>query len=80
VADAVTRNRLNLPISMAQMMQTKAVMRTFALGVLSSLVLVAQGFAVIRSPYPVKTMPPYYGRFIIIGDDARSQTVAKSSK
>jgi hypothetical protein len=55
-------------------------MRTFALGVLLSLVLVAQGFAIIRPPYPVKPMPPYNGHFILIGDDAKRQTVAKSPK
>lgn len=55
-------------------------MRTFAFGVLLSLVLVAQGFAIIRPPYPMKPMPPYHGRFIAIGDDAKSQTAAKSPK
>jgi len=55
-------------------------MKTFALGVLLSLVLVAQGFAIIRPPYPAKPMPPYQGRFIIIGDDAKSQTASKSPK
>ncbi|HST31423.1 MAG TPA: hypothetical protein VLK27_11365 [Chthoniobacterales bacterium] len=55
-------------------------MRTFALGVLLSLVLVAQGFAIIRPPYPVKPMPPYHGRFIVVGDDAKSQTAAKTPK
>jgi hypothetical protein len=55
-------------------------MRTFALGVLLSLGLVAQGFAIIRPPYPMKPMPPYHGRFIAIGDDAKSQTAAKSPK
>jgi hypothetical protein len=55
-------------------------MRTFALGVLLSLVLVAQGFAIIRPPYPMKPMPPYHGNFIVIGDDAKSQTTAKSPK
>jgi len=55
-------------------------MKTFALGVLLSLVLVAQGFAIIRPPYPVKPMPPYQGRFIVVGDDAKSQTASKSPK
>jgi len=55
-------------------------MRTFAPGVLLSLVLVAQGFAIIRPPYPMKPMPPYHGRFIVIGDDAKSQTAAKPPK
>ena len=55
-------------------------MKRFALGVLLSLVLVAQGFAIIRPPYPVKPMPPYYGRFMVIGDDAKWQTASKSPK
>jgi hypothetical protein len=55
-------------------------MRTFILGVLLSLALVAQGFAIIRPPYPVKPAPPYYGHFIVIGDDAKWQTVSKSPK
>jgi hypothetical protein len=55
-------------------------MRTFALGVLLSLAMISQGFAIIRSPYPVKSMPPYQGRFIVIGDDAKSQTASKSPK
>lgn len=52
-------------------------MKTLTLGVLLSLVLIAQGFAIIRPPYPVKPMPPYQGRFIVIGDDARFQKAAK---
>lgn len=55
-------------------------MKTFALGVLLSLALGAQGFAIIRSPYPTKTLPPYHGRFIVVGDDARPQTPVKSPK
>lgn len=55
-------------------------MRTFALGVLLSLAFVGQGFAIIRPPYPMKPMPPFHGRFIFTGDDAKSQTVAKSPK
>jgi hypothetical protein len=65
---------------MAQMMQRNSNMKTFALGVLLSLAFVAQGFALIRPPYPVRPMPPYHGHFIVIGDDARSQTAAKSPK
>jgi hypothetical protein len=65
---------------MAQMMQRNSNMKTFALGVLLSLVLVAQGFAIIRPPYPVKPMPPYHGRFIVIGDDAKSQTASQPPK
>ncbi len=38
-------------------------MKTFALGVLLSLALGAQGFAIIRPPYPAKPMPPYHGHF-----------------
>jgi hypothetical protein len=53
-------------------------MKAFAFGVLLSLVLTAQGFAIIRPPYPVKPFPPSHGRFIVIGDDARSQTASKS--
>jgi hypothetical protein len=55
-------------------------MKTFASGVLLSLVLIAQGFAIIRPPYPVKPFPPYHGRFIVIGDDAKSPTTTKSPK
>jgi hypothetical protein len=63
---------------MAQMMQRNSKMKTLALGALLSLVFVAQGFAIIRPPYPVKPMPPYQGRFIVIGDDAKTGTAAKS--
>ena len=62
------------------MMQRNSNMKTFALGVLLSLVLVAQGFAILRPPYPVKPMPPYHGRFIVIGDDAKSQTASQPPK
>ncbi len=55
-------------------------MKSLALGVLLSLVLIGQAFAIIRPPYPVKPMPPYHGRFVVIGDDARLQTVARSPK
>jgi hypothetical protein len=55
-------------------------MKTFALGVLLSLALGAQGFAIIRPPYPAKPMPPYHGHFIVIGDDAKSQAVVKPPK
>ena len=55
-------------------------MKVLALGVLLSLVLNTQGFAIIRPPYPMKPFPPYHGRFIVIGDDAISQTVSKSPK
>ena len=55
-------------------------MKTFALGVLLTLALCAQGFAIIRPPYPVKPMPPYQGSFILIGYDAKQQVVAKSPK
>ena len=55
-------------------------MKTFALGILLGLALTAQGFAIIRSPYPVKPTPPYHGRFIVIGDDAKSQTASKPSQ
>jgi len=55
-------------------------MKTFALGVLLSLALEAQGFAIIRPPYPAKPMPPYHGHFIVIGDDAKPQAVVKPPK
>jgi hypothetical protein len=55
-------------------------MKPLALCVLLSLALIGQAFAIIRPPYPVKPMPPYHGRFIVIGDDARSQNVSKSCK
>jgi hypothetical protein len=55
-------------------------MKTLALGVLLGFALIGQAFAIIRPPYPVKPMPPYHGRFIVIGDDARWQTVVKSPK
>ncbi len=55
-------------------------MKTLVLGVLLSLALGAQGFAIIRPPYPAKPMPPYHGRFIVIGDDAKSQAVVKPPK
>jgi hypothetical protein len=55
-------------------------MKPFVLGVLLSLALMAQGFAIIRPPYPAKPMPPYHGQFIVIGDDAKSQTVVKPYK
>ena len=55
-------------------------MKTFALGVLLSLALGAQAFAIIRPPYPAKPMPPYHGHFIVIGDDAKPQAVVKPPK
>jgi hypothetical protein len=55
-------------------------MNKFALGVLLSLALSAQGFAIIRSPYPTKTQPPSHGRFIVVGDDAKSQIALKPPK
>ena len=55
-------------------------MRPFALGVLLSLALGAQAFAIIRPPYPAKPMPPYHGRLIVIGDDAKPQAVVKPPK
>ena len=55
-------------------------MKTFVLGVLLSLALMAQGFAIFRPPYPAKPMPPYHGNFIVIGDDAKLQTVLKPHK
>ena len=55
-------------------------MRPFTLGVLLSLALMAQAFAIIRPPYPAKAMPPYHGNFIVIGDDAKPQPVVKPPK
>jgi hypothetical protein len=52
-------------------------MKPFALGVLLTLALGAQGFAILRPPYPVKPMPPYHGHFIVIGDDAKARDVVK---
>ena len=52
-------------------------MKPFALGVLLTLALGAQGFAILRPPYPVKPMPPYHGHFIVIGDDAKERDVVK---
>ena len=60
--------------------QRNSNMKTFALGVLLSLALSPQGFAIIRPPYPAKPMPPYHGRFIVIGDDATTQAVVKPPK
>lgn len=56
-------------------------MKTFALGVLLILAFAAQGFAILRPPYPVKPTPPNHGgHFILIGDDAKLQNVAKAPK
>jgi len=55
-------------------------MNKFALGVLLSLALGAQAFAIIRSPYPTKTLPPSHGHFIVVGDDAKSQIGVKPPK
>jgi len=55
-------------------------MKTFALGVLLSLALAAQGFAIIRPPYPATPMPPYHGHFIVLGDAAKPQAVVKPPK
>lgn len=30
----------------------------------------SQAFAIIRSPYPAKSLPPYRGHSIVIGDDS----------
>ena len=66
---------------MARMMQKEnSNMKTFALGVLPTLALGAQGFAIIRPPYPAKPMPPYHGHFILTGDDAKPQAVVKPPK
>ena len=56
-------------------------MKTFALGVLVTLAFTAQGFAILRPPYPAKPAPPSHGgHLIVIGDDAKFQNVAKAPK
>jgi hypothetical protein len=55
-------------------------MKRYSLGVLLGLALSAQAFAIIRSPYPAKPMPPGHGQFIVIGDDAIRQTAVKPPK
>ena len=55
-------------------------MKRYSLGVLFGLALSTQVFAIIRSPYPAKTMPPNHGQFILIGDDAIRQTAIKPPK
>ena len=34
----------------------------------------SSSFAIIRSPYPVKTLPPYRGQFVIIGENSITRT------
>ena len=55
-------------------------MKMFALGVLLTLALGAQAFAILRPPYPAKPMPPSHGHFVLIGDDAKWQTAVKPPK
>jgi hypothetical protein len=56
-------------------------MKTFVLGVLLTLALSAQGFAILRPPYPAKPAPPYHGGyFILIGDDGKSQSAVKAPR
>jgi len=55
-------------------------MKRFALGVLLGFAISSQAFAIIRSPFPAKPMPPYHGRFIVIGDDAIRQVASKPPK
>ncbi|HYY13987.1 MAG TPA: hypothetical protein VE758_06095 [Chthoniobacterales bacterium] len=46
-------------------------MRSLALIVLLGVVLTMQAFAIIRSPFPLKPMPPSHGQVVVIGDDAK---------
>ena len=56
-------------------------MKKFAFGVLLTLALTAQGFAILRPPYPMKPTPPSHGgHFILIGNDAKSQNAGKVPK
>ena len=56
-------------------------MKTFALGVLVTLAFTAQGFAILRPPYPAKPAPPSHGgHFIVIGDDAKTPNAVKPPK
>lgn len=60
--------------------EENSIMKTLTLGVLLTLALGVQAFAILRPPYPAKPMPPYHGHFILIGDDAKWQTAAKPPK
>jgi hypothetical protein len=60
--------------------EEKRNMRSLALGVLLGLALSVQAFAIIRSPFPAKPMPPSHDHVIVIGDDAKSQGTVKSPK
>jgi hypothetical protein len=55
-------------------------MKALALGVLLGLALTMQAFAIIRSPFPAKPMPPSHGQVVVIGDDAKSQGTVKAPK
>jgi hypothetical protein len=55
-------------------------MKTLFIGVLLTLAFGTQAFAIIRSPYPAKPMPPSHGHFILIGDDAKWQAAVKPPK
>jgi hypothetical protein len=45
-------------------------MKRVVIGLFLMLALSSYAFATIRSPYPVKSAPPYRGQFIVIGDDS----------
>jgi hypothetical protein len=53
-------------------------MKWLALGVLFGFAFTMQAFAIIRSPFPVKPMPPSLGHVVVIGDDAKSQGSVKA--
>jgi hypothetical protein len=65
---------------MAQMMQENSNMKTFVLGVLLTLALGTQAFAILRPPYPAKPTPPNHGHFILIGDNAKWQAAVRPPK
>jgi hypothetical protein len=80
VVNSLIPSAAEFEVLMAQMMQKRnSNMKSLAF-VLLSLVLNGPAFAIIRPPYPVKPMPPYHGRFIVIDDDGRWQAVAKAPK
>ncbi|HET9419363.1 MAG TPA: hypothetical protein VFO30_08480 [Chthoniobacterales bacterium] len=55
-------------------------MRSLALGVLLGLALTVQAFAIIRSPFPAKPMPPSRGHVVVIDDDAKLQGTVTAPK
>jgi hypothetical protein len=55
-------------------------MRSLAVGILLGLALTVQAFALIRSPFPAKPMPPSHGHVIVIDDDAKLQGTVTAPK